>query len=176
MIDFQITGTSQFIARLDGMPPRVMAEVNVAIRSETQAVAETARRRAGELFKNPAKIQSAIRYFVDTQPNKVTGTVEATGLPYLRIQEYGGVTSPHDIFPVNGTVLAFPMPGAAQFRTGATSGDMIFTKHVHHPGSVLPERSFLRYALARRRAEIRAAIFGAVSRAATATTDSGTAA
>jgi hypothetical protein len=48
--------------------------------------------------------------------------------PHARIQELGGTTPPHMIFPTNGKVLAF---------IGAT-GDKVITSRVFHPGGVIP--------------------------------------
>ncbi len=58
-------------------------------------------------------------------------------VPYGAIQEYGGTTRAHLIAAKRGNALAF------------TVGDrLVFAKRVQHPGSVIPERSFLRAALA----------------------------
>ena len=57
-------------------------------------------------------------------------------MPYADIQEYGGRTSPHDIVPVKAQALRFMMEGKT-----------VFAKIVHHPGSLIPERSYLRSAL-----------------------------
>ena len=58
-------------------------------------------------------------------------------VPYGAIQEFGGTTRAHLIEAKRGFALAF------------TVGDrLVFAKRVQHPGSVLPERSFLRSSLA----------------------------
>jgi phage gpG-like protein len=58
-------------------------------------------------------------------------------VPYGAIQEYGGTTRAHLIAAKRGSALAF------------TVGDrLVFAKRVQHPGSVIPERSYLRAALA----------------------------
>lgn len=74
----------------------------------------------------------------------VTGRVaQSADVPYGRIHEYGGKTSAHDIIPTRGKVLAFAMGGKMQFAT-----------IVHHPGSQMPERSFMRTSLAEMQQEI----------------------
>jgi hypothetical protein len=101
---------------------------------------------------------------IDVTDDTIVGTAGAYDLPYLRIQEYGGVTSPHDIFPVNAAALAFFMPGGfLPFKPGAATGDMVFAKVVHHPGSKIPERSYARSALAMEKSNIIAMLDAAVN-------------
>jgi hypothetical protein len=56
-----------------------------------------------------------------------TGVGGKQTVPYARIQDQGGTTAAHDIFPRKGKALAF-MRG----------GEMTFLRHVHHPGSKIP--------------------------------------
>lgn len=65
----------------------------------------------------------------------VVGTVWAR-TPYAGIQEYGGRTRAHDIFPRAASALHF-----------FANGDEVFAAHVRHPGSKMPERSYLRSSL-----------------------------
>jgi phage gpG-like protein len=62
--------------------------------------------------------------------------VASHGVPYARIQEFGGRTQAHDIVAVKAKALAFIADGKA-----------CFARRVHHPGSVIPQRSFMRSAL-----------------------------
>lgn len=55
---------------------------------------------------------------------------------YAGIHEFGGQTQPHDIYPKSAEALAFMI-----------GGQQIFAKVVHHPGSKMPERSFMRSSL-----------------------------
>jgi phage gpG-like protein len=130
---------------------------------ECEAVLDVAKLRLAELFPNPAKMQAALQSEVTVGAgNTIFGRVQATGLPYLAIHEFGGRTAPHDIFPVNAKALHFFADHAAPFRTGATAAtNEVFAAHVSHPGSLMPERSYLRYALAQRRAALREAFAGA---------------
>ncbi|MDE2467771.1 MAG: hypothetical protein KGL35_03275 [Bradyrhizobium sp.] len=163
--DFRIDGTNRLIARLGALSSAMSQAVATTITYETQAVKNAASVRMAELFKNPGRMQDSLSTDVVIDGPTTVGTVMASGLPYLAIQEYGGVTSPHDIFPVNASVLAFMSPGSAVFKEGSTSGDMVFTRVVHHPGSVMPERSYMRYALAQRRSSIRDSLFAATQTA-----------
>lgn len=67
----------------------------------------------------------------------IEGVVGSEGVPYARIHELGGVTKPHRIEPKSGKALAF-----------MSRGQQVFAKFVNHPGSKIPERSYLRSALA----------------------------
>jgi hypothetical protein len=164
-VSFQITGTNKLEARLKSVPPGVKSRIGHAIADEMVLLNTAALDRMTELFKNGGgKMRDALAISQTETNESVSGTLSASGLPYLAIQEYGGVTSPHDIFPVNAKALAFFGQGAAEFLPGGdATGPLVFAKGVHHPGSKMPERSFLRYALATRRSAIRAAIFGAVN-------------
>lgn len=77
-----------------------------------------------------------------------------TNVVYARIHEFGGTTSPHDIVARNAQALHFIMDGRD-----------VFVKKVHHPGSKMPERSFLRSSLADMRGEILERIQAALNQA-----------
>ena len=55
---------------------------------------------------------------------------------YGAIHEFGGKTAAHDILPMKAKALHF-----------IVGGKEIFAKIVHHPGSVMPERSYMRSSL-----------------------------
>ena len=71
---------------------------------------------------------------VSVEGRSIKGRVYLTAIPYARIQEEGGTTSPHMIYPRNGKVLAFQ---------GAT-GDKVFATRVFHPGGTIPGKHFMR--------------------------------
>jgi phage gpG-like protein len=58
-------------------------------------------------------------------------------VPYGAIQEYGGTTRAHLIAAKAARALRFSL-----------AGELAFAKSVHHPGSRIPARSFLRSSLA----------------------------
>lgn len=65
--------------------------------------------------------------------HSVTGRVFSAGdVKYAAIQERGGTTPPHDIFPSKAQALHF-MGG----------GGEVFAKVVHHPGSRIPASHFM---------------------------------
>jgi phage gpG-like protein len=74
---------------------------------------------------------------VATNGNVTTGRVFSSGdVKYAAIHEFGGQTRPHDIIPTKAEALAFMI-----------GGSQVFAKIVHHPGSKIPERSFMRSGL-----------------------------
>jgi hypothetical protein len=89
----------------------------------------------------------------DELPGSFTGSVfiDGNAIPYAKIQEEGGTTRAHDIFPVNASVLAFMAPAKMGFSGGPKQNGMVFAKAVHHPGSRIPEHPYARLALYRER-------------------------
>lgn len=154
MIDIQIVGIDAVIDRLQHAAARAETDLDDTVAAETAILAEAVKDRMAVLFANPRKMQESIGQEMTSSSGAVVGKVFVSGLPYLGIQEFGGVTGPHDIFPVNAKVLAFMGGG----QSGLGGGGMVFTRHVHHPGSHLPARSYLRSALDQRRAAIIAAM------------------
>jgi hypothetical protein len=148
MIEVEITNLGGFTARLEDLTASMSLRVVDAMYAIVNVVAQRARDRMAMLFQNPARMQASVATAVEVTSDVIVGTIGAYDLPYLRIQEFGGVTSPHDILPVNAQALAFFSPGGFMpFRPGAATGDMVFAKVVHHPGSKIPERSYMRSAL-----------------------------
>jgi hypothetical protein len=78
-----------------------------------------------------------------TEAGTILMRVASRGVPYARIQEFGGRTQAHDIVAVKAKALAFVAGGKAHYA-----------KSAHHPGSVIPERSFMRSSLDEMRCEI----------------------
>ncbi len=84
--------------------------------------------RLGQSIKAPSPSSS---------PGKITATVYSSGdVKYARIHEYGGVTKPHIILPRRAKTLAFN-----------GSNGKVFAKKINHPGSRIPERSYMRSSL-----------------------------
>lgn len=163
MIDVEVTSLTGFTARLENMATYMPLRVVDAMYEIVDVIADRARSRMGSLFQNPARMQASVSTSVEVANDLVIGTVGAYDLPYLAIQEFGGTTSPHDILPVNANVLAFFFPGGfIPFKAGAATGGMLFTKVVHHPGSRIPERSYMRSALHLEKSNIIAMLQAAV--------------
>lgn len=155
MFTLTMTGDRAVNAFLSAMPGRISVEVDAAVRKLGYRLLEEARENlSGRVLQwRTGALRDSLRLTTVGSDRQVSATV-GTASPYARINEYGGQTPPHVIMPVNGRLLAFPWRG----------GQAFFAK-VNHPGSKIPERSFLRSALASMRDEIKTELESAVARA-----------
>ena len=156
MLTVSITGDADMAAGLDGLPAATIAAIHaksgaladrLLARVQQKLGGEAPRTRTGELAASVSVDGPAL---TDDAITSLTATAR-----YAAIQEYGGVTSPHDILPQRAKALAF-----------LAGGQQVFARHVHHPGSHIPERSYLRSSLAELApviaAEMKAAVLAAM--------------
>lgn len=156
MIRATLKGDRDWLARLDAMPGRVRAEVGTAVAGLGAALQAEVRnnRLSGQVLAvRSGRLRDSVAVETSDTPDRLAARVSAT-VPYAAIQEFGGVTAPHEIRLRRAQALAFTL-----------GGRLVFAKRVRHPGSRMPERSFLRSALADMAPEIRAGIGAAVARA-----------
>ena len=93
-------------------------------------------------------LRDSIAASVTADADSVLASVGSEGdVKYAAIQEYGGKTSAPEILPVKGDVLAF-----------VANDGQHFARRIEHPGSVIPERSYLRSSLEDMKDEILAAL------------------
>ena len=90
----------------------------------------------GVLQLGTGALAASIAADVSDDGDAITATVGSSGVKYAAIQEYGGKTAAHEILPVKSQVLAFVAGGVQRFA-----------RSVQHPGSQIPERSYLRSSL-----------------------------
>jgi len=141
MLTVQITGADALSERLHAAP----AAIQSALRTKAADLAERLRRHVADdklsgqvLQSRSGLLRASIAAEVDDQAGQVIARVFSAGdVKYAAIQEYGGHTAPHDIVPDKAKALAFLVHGAP-----------VFAKVVHHPGSQIPARSYLRSSLA----------------------------
>jgi phage gpG-like protein len=108
---------------------------------------------SGPVLKNrTGTLRRSINYRIAETGTSIKAFV-GTNVVYARIHEYGGVTKPHVIMPRNAKALHFLM-----------GGKDAFAKSVQHPGSKMPERSFLRSTLTDMQSEIRQELLGTMRR------------
>jgi phage gpG-like protein len=138
MIKAYVMGHEEVIARLtrlDGELQKVIGDTTKSLALQLLRMVKE-EKLSGQVLKNrTGTLRRSINLRVLESGTSTTGEV-FTNLEYARINEYGGVTKPHVIRPRNGKALRFMMGGKA-----------VFAKEVNHPGSKMPERSFLRSAL-----------------------------
>jgi phage gpG-like protein len=141
VLTVQITGADQLSNRLAAAP----AAIQSALAAKAADLAERLRRHvtddklSGQVLRSRSGVlRASIAAEVDDQAGQVIARVFSAGdVKYAAIQEYGGRTAPHDIVPDKAKALAFLVHGAP-----------VFAHVVHHPGSQIPARSYLRSALA----------------------------
>ena len=130
---------SRIMAKLAAMPTGARGAVvkkTTELRLRLEALVK--RKLSGDVLNvRTGRLRRSIFSDQTETATKVEGRVaQSADVPYGRIHEFGGKTAAHDIYPVKAEVLAFVM-----------GGKMAFAKVVHHPGSVMPERSFMRSSL-----------------------------
>ena len=141
MLTVQLTGADALQNRLQNAP----AAIQSALRAKAADLAERLRRHvtddklSGQVLRTRSgALKASIAAEVDDDAGQVIARVFSAGdVKYAAIQEDGGRTAPHDIVPDKAKALAFLVHGAP-----------VFAKIVHHPGSQIPARSYLRSALA----------------------------
>ena len=153
MITAVIVGDRELIARLNAMPDRMRSGLARAI---TRLGLDLQRRVMGKLGGPVLKVRTgSLRSSINLRVDQSAGAISAsvgTNIKYAAIHEYGGQTAPHEILPKRGRALMFEFKGETRFF-----------RRVHHPGSKIPERSFLRSALNEMRPEIEAGLREAVT-------------
>ncbi|HEX3916523.1 MAG TPA: hypothetical protein VHX64_11800 [Caulobacteraceae bacterium] len=141
MLSATLTGADALAGQLDALPAAVTAAIAAKSAALADQLLDLARQKlsGGVLQSRSGALAASLGVDGPTLTDEgVVTTIFAGGdLKYAAIQEYGGVTSPHDILPSRAKALAF-----------MTSGGEVFAKVVHHPGSHIPERSYLRSSLA----------------------------
>jgi phage gpG-like protein len=152
MITVQVIGDDKLVARLDAMPGRVhdglaraVVRLGLALQKKVQE-----EKLSGQVLKvRTGSLRSSINTEVTDTPAVITASV-GTNIRYARPHEYG-VDHPWTI-AAKGRALRFEIGGRVLFR-----------KSVRHPP--LPERSFLRSALADMAPVIEAGLREAVAEA-----------
>lgn len=158
MINVTINGDTELIAKIGGYSNRLHDELLPAMKTiglELQTKVQDEKLSGQVLKVETGALRRSIHESTDDQGQLITTQVFSSGdVKYAAIHEFGGTTGPHEILPVKGKVLAFPM-----------GGEMVFTTKVNHPGSKMPERSFMRSSLKEMQSEIVAEIGAAAQRA-----------
>lgn len=141
MINVVLTGDRELVLKMDRMPAGVREMLNrkvheLVLRLKTRIQRD---KLSGQVLNVvTGALRRSIQSEVHRDTHSVIGEVFSSGdVKYARIHEFGGKTRPHDIFPSKAKALSFMM-----------GGRRVFAKVVHHPGSKMPERSFMRTSLA----------------------------
>jgi phage gpG-like protein len=146
VLSVTLTGDRELIERLDAMPAKVQAALFAKVNYFALRLEEKVKKKlSGEVLNvRSGNLRRSIASDVTQSPTSVVGRVYSSGdVKYAGIHEFGGQTKAHIIEAVNAKALAFQ-----------AGGKQVFAKRVKHPGSKIPERSYLRTSLAEMREEI----------------------
>jgi phage gpG-like protein len=146
----EVRGLEETSVRFDDYPAALQAALDVKATELAAALTDLVKDKLSGSVLNTGSgtLRDSIAASVNADSDGVLASVGSEGdVKYAEIQEYGGKTSAHEILPAKGDVLAFVV-GSTQH----------FARKVEHPGSVIPERSYLRSSLEDMKDEILAAL------------------
>jgi phage gpG-like protein len=151
MLQFNLEGQAELSASLAALPDDLraaLAEKIDALAQNLLAQIVGVNLSGGVLNARSGRLRDSIQLRGDGQDETQSVEIYADGsAPYAAIQEFGGKTAAHDIIPDKSKVLAFML-----------NGKQMFARRVHHPGSEIPERSYMRSALAEQSQDIAEAL------------------
>jgi phage gpG-like protein len=148
MLQISLEGQEALAERLGALPERLRAKFaeKVDLRAQslfTQVV--DVNLSGGVLNVRSGALRDSIQVEVSQQDNSIGAEVFSNGdAPYAAIQELGGKTAAHEILPNKAQIIAFVM-----------NGKQVFARRIHHPGSQIPARSYLRSALEEQSGDIK---------------------
>ena len=157
MLQLSLEGQAELAERLGAMPDRLRA----ALAEKVDALAQTlfaqvvgVNLSGGVLNTRSGALRDSIRTQTSQQDGAIGVEIFSGGdVPYAAIQEYGGKTAAHEILPDKAQLLAFAM-----------NGKQVFARKIQHPGSQIPERSYLRSALEEQSDDIAQGLTNVVTR------------
>ncbi len=158
MFALELEGLEETSAQIEGYPAALQAALGAKAAELAAALADLVKndKLSGTVLNSrTGALGASITANVSADSDGVLASVSSEGdVKYAAIQEYGGKTSAHEILPAKANVLAFLIGGAQHFA-----------RRVEHPGSLIPERSYLRSSLEDMKDEILAALAGAADEA-----------
>jgi phage gpG-like protein len=157
MSALDVRGLEETSARFDAYPAALQAALGAKATELATALADLVKNKLSGAVLNTSSgaLRDSIAARVTADSDGVLASVGSEGdVKYAAIQEYGGKTSAHEILPVKGDVLAF-----------VTGESQHFARRTEHPGSVIPERSYLRSSLEDMKGEIFAGLASAATEA-----------
>ncbi len=151
MFALDLDGFDAAIARLASCPAAIGAALAAKAAEAAATLADRVRTdklSGGVLDPRSGALRDSIVADVSAEADGLRATIGSNGdVKYAAIQEFGGKTAAHEILPGKAQALAFIAGGALRFA-----------RKVEHPGSAIPERSYLRSTLDEMSDEIAAAL------------------
>jgi phage gpG-like protein len=158
LLSINLVGDRELIARFQAMPSKVHAALLkkvTALRLKLEAHIKDQKLSGQVLHVQTGNLRASIFSETIDSAESVIGRAASSGdVKYAGIHEFGGQTPAH-VIEAKGNALAFMF-----------QGKQAFFKRVNHPGSTMPERSFMRSSLADMRDEIVQGMTDAVKGAA----------
>jgi phage gpG-like protein len=158
MFALAVDGLDETSARFNALPTALGAALAAKAAQLSAALADLVRndKLAGAVLNaRSGALRDSIGADVSADGDGVLASVGSNGdVKYAAIQEYGGKTAAHEILPDKAQALAFIAGGAQHFA-----------RRVEHPGSLIPERSYLRSSLEEMSGEIVSALAEAAAQA-----------
>ena len=140
MFALTLDGLEDASARLESYPAALAAALDAKAAELAAALVDLVQndKLSGAVLNvGSGALRDSIVATISSDAGGVVASVGSEGdVKYAAIQEYGGKTSAHEILPVKAQALAFVAGGAQRFA-----------RRVEHPGSLIPERSYLRSSL-----------------------------
>lgn len=140
IVSIALKGDQELIARLERMPGAIQQALKLKVTVlalKLENLVKTGKLNGQVLNRISGRLARSINNKVVVAATSVKAHVFSSGdVKYAGIHEYGGKTQPHLILPKKANVLSFVM-----------GGKQVFARAVQHPGSKMPERSFLRSSL-----------------------------
>ena len=156
MFALTLDGLEDASARLEAYPASLAAALDAKAAELAAALVDLVQndKLSGAVLNvGSGALRNSIVASISADAGGVVASVGSEGdVKYAAIQEYGGKTSAHEILPVKAQALAFVAGGAQRFA-----------RRVEHPGSLIPERSYLRSSLDDMRDEILGALADAAA-------------
>lgn len=158
MLNIQLHGDQQLVQKFESAGPRARAELERAITKLCLILEGNIKNEklSGQvLHVRTGNLRASIHTVpVESSGDVITGRVASSGdVKYGAIHEFGGKTPAHLIYPKNAQALAFE--GSRPNASFVGPGNVVFAKYVNHPGSTMPERSYMRSALGDMKEQIR---------------------
>lgn len=147
MLSIAIDGDAEVDGALAGAPARVQQAVAAEVAALTaELLARVQAKLSGEVLAvRSGRLRQSVFAEIDADGGDPVGRVGVDpAVPYAAILEFGGRTAAHEIAARKAQALHFVAGGKA-----------VFARRVQHPGSKIPEHSYLRSALRESADEIR---------------------
>jgi len=147
----RLQGSDELVQRMRTLPERARDSILLQMKAQAAEISAAIKEKLSGPVLNAktGRLRSGVYARVYPSDKKITLSVGVRGdVPYAAIHEYGGKTRAHEILPTKGRALKFlGEQGAAQYAS-----------KVDHPGSRMPERSYVRSTVDEQLGDIESAI------------------